>query len=283
MAIQRKSATTNDGVTISYLEGGSGRPLVMLPGWSQTASGFSAQIEAFCRIRKVIALDQRGHGESGKAQNGYRIFRLAKDLHDVITTLDIEDFDFLGHSLGVSVIFAYLMLFQNERPPQRLVLADEPPALLARPDWTDTERENAGSVLASLQDVADFKSAIRSADTPALHAEILRPMFTASIDENKLLEIAAENLKLPRNHAADLLENNCLQDWRSFILTIRLPTLVVAGEASPHPISSLVWITEQIAGARLELIPKSEGGSHFMFMENPGRFNSAVVDFLSAA
>lgn len=37
--------TTSDGVTLRYLEAGSGPPLVMIPGWSQTAAQFKHQIE----------------------------------------------------------------------------------------------------------------------------------------------------------------------------------------------------------------------------------------------
>ena len=29
--------TTNDGVNLHYLEAGSGKPILMIPGWSQTA------------------------------------------------------------------------------------------------------------------------------------------------------------------------------------------------------------------------------------------------------
>ena len=34
--------TTNDGVRLALIEKGSGRPLVLVPGWSQTAQQFAA-------------------------------------------------------------------------------------------------------------------------------------------------------------------------------------------------------------------------------------------------
>src|SRR5262245_10850326 len=36
--------TTNDGVKLHYLEAGSGNPLVMIPGWSQSAIEFKYQL-----------------------------------------------------------------------------------------------------------------------------------------------------------------------------------------------------------------------------------------------
>ncbi|MEO1105169.1 MAG: alpha/beta hydrolase [Pseudomonadota bacterium] len=62
----RKSFTTSDGVTLSYLEAGEGQPFVMIPGWSQTALQWRAQIEAFSKTMRVIAVDMRGHGASDK-------------------------------------------------------------------------------------------------------------------------------------------------------------------------------------------------------------------------
>ena len=44
---------------------------------------------------------------------------------------------------------------------------------------------------------------------------------------------------------------------------------------SPRP-----GFNEQIAGSRLELFGADEGGQHFMFMENPTKFNAVVGEFL---
>jgi len=130
--------------------------------------------------------------------------------------------------------------------------------------------------------LSEFAKAIRAADTAETHADLLAGMFTLVIDRADLIAIAEENLKLPRDHAATLLTDNCIQDWRNVIRAIRLPTLVVAGEASVHPLESQRWIADAIAGAQLEIIPADRGGSHFMFYENPKLFNAAVIRFLTA-
>src|SRR5687768_3424180 len=36
--------TTSDGVNLHYLEAGSGKPILMIPGWSQTAEQFKYQL-----------------------------------------------------------------------------------------------------------------------------------------------------------------------------------------------------------------------------------------------
>ncbi|MGH6902926.1 MAG: alpha/beta fold hydrolase [Geminicoccaceae bacterium] len=69
--------TTSDGVGLYYLEAGSGKPILMIPGWSQTAEQFKHQITGLSDRYRVIAVDMRGHGESDKPEFGYKISRLA--------------------------------------------------------------------------------------------------------------------------------------------------------------------------------------------------------------
>ena len=280
--MQRKSIQIEDGTVLSYLEGGAGRPLIMVHGWSQSAHGFAGQFDALCKTRRVIALDFRGHGESDAPESGYRICRFAKDLFEFTDRLQVTDFDILCHSLGTSVLWAYLEMFGVDRPPRKLVFFDEPAALLARPDWDEQTRLDAGAIIASFDALAQFADNIRQADTASAHAEIMRPMFTPSFPEETLLAVARDNLKLPRRHAATLIEDNCIQDWRSTIKAIRSEVLVIAAEASPHPLQSQRWIASQIPGSQLEVLPAREGGSHFAFLENPDRFNAPVVRFLAA-
>jgi non-heme chloroperoxidase len=54
--------STNDGVKLHYLDQGVWPPLVLLPGWTQPASGFAAQLEALSDTFHCLALDFRGHG-----------------------------------------------------------------------------------------------------------------------------------------------------------------------------------------------------------------------------
>lgn len=280
--MERGAVRTSDGVGLSYLTGGSGHPLIMLCGWSQAATVFQRQFDAMCAVARVFAVDSRGHGESEKPDGGYRISRLAKDLFDLIVALGLEQPDIMAHSLSASVTWSYLSMFGADRPPRRLIFIDEPSALLARPPWSAAERDEAGAIIPTLEALGEFCANVRACDTPERQADLLRGMFTAAVSEDDLLAIARENLKLPRMHAAALLEDNCIQDWRALISTIVQPTLVFAGEASVHPVASQRWIAETVLDGQLEVIPAHEGGSHFLFFENPGRFNERAARFLTA-
>ena len=121
-----------DGVTLHTLEAGAGPPLVMLPGWSQTAEMFREQLAGLSGSRRAIAVDHRGHGRSPAPAGGYRVHRLAADLEQLLRRLEFDRVDLLAHSMGASVLNAYLDLFGPERISS-LVLVDQMPCALREP------------------------------------------------------------------------------------------------------------------------------------------------------
>ena len=135
--------TTNDGVRLSLVEKGRGRPLVLVPGWSQTARQFAAQIDGLADRYRVIAVDMRGHGQSEKPAHGYKIQRLAQDLKDVLDALDLEDAAVAGHSMGSSVLWCYWDLFGAHRIGSAIFI-DQMPAITALPSWSDGGEADRG-------------------------------------------------------------------------------------------------------------------------------------------
>ena len=269
------------GIELNAIDEGSGPPLLMIPGWSQTAAAFGRNIEPLARHRRVVALDMRGHGESDKPATGYRIARLAADLSEAMDALGLADgIDLLGHSMGASVIWSYLDLFGPARL-RRLVLVDQAPMAATPPGWSEAERQRYGSFLPDLASVGAFCAKVRAAISVDAASEILRGMFTDRIPQDDFDWIVGENLKFPREHAADLLFDHLLNDWRDVIQAIRLPALVIGGRASFFDPASQEWIASCNPSAACRIFAAEEGGAHFMFYENPNGFNEAVDQFLT--
>lgn len=270
--------TTSDGVRLRYWEVGAGRPLVLIHGWSQSAEQFRYQMEALGDRYRIIAYDQRGHGESEKPDFGYKLGRLAKDLRDVLEALELRDVAALGHSMGCSVLWSYWDLFGPERL-ERLVFVDEPPFLTSNPVWSQEELEAAGPIFTP-ESAVETCNNLAGPEREATSRAIIGRMVTDAIDPDVKEWIIGRNLRMPDAHAAALLYNHCAQDWRDVIPRVTLPTMVVGGRVSRVPWKSQAWIHEQIPGSRLELFEEDEGGQHFMFIENPEKFNRLVADFV---
>jgi non-heme chloroperoxidase len=270
--------TTNDGVNLHYLEAGSGKPILMIPGWSQTAEQFKYQLAGLSDRYRVIAVDMRGHGESDKPEFGYKISRLAKDVHDIIDALDLQEVNILGHSMGSSVIWNYYDMFGPERL-SKLLLIDQMPMITSNPAWLEEERVNSGAIF-DPQSLYETINALAGPDGVETTRGFIGSMVTKAIPEEEKAWIIERNLTMPRRHAATLLYNHSTQDWRDLIPRIELPTLVVGGRVSTVPWQSQAWIAEQVPGARLEIFEEEDGGNHFMFIEGHEKFNQIVADFV---
>ena len=278
--MNRISIPLKSDISLSALEGGVGHPLIMIPGWSQTAAEWIGNAKAFTSCRRVIALDMRGHGESDKPDHGYRVFRFAQDLHEALEHLDISSVDLMGHSMGCAVIWAYLDLYGPSKI-KRLVLVDQAPCMFPHEDWDAEEKSNYGCFYENSSGVDEFAAAVTSSTNLESTIELLRGLFSERYSEESLRIVAEENLKFPRDHASDLLRDTAFGDWRDVIKRIKLPTLVVGGDGSMFSSASQQWIASQIPESQLEIFSETEGGSHFMFLENPNSFNAKVLSYLA--
>jgi non-heme chloroperoxidase len=275
---RRRTVVTNDGAGLSVIEAGDGRPFVILPAWTNAACEYGPQIENLARDHRVFAVDMRGHGESEKAAHGYRVSRLAADLNDVLTALNLGDVVLMGHSMGCSVIWGYLDLYGPARVGA-LVLVDQAATQLIQPWWSAEERLAFGCGQTP-EELFAMCASLAGPDGERFTDELFTGVFTASFPKSVVQAVVREVLKMPRRHAAELMLDHATRDWRDVIATIRLPTLVVGAEASVFPAESQQWIARQIPGAEVEIFEASDGGSHFMCLENPARFNARVRAFL---
>jgi non-heme chloroperoxidase len=280
--MERRKFVTSDGAALSYGSIGTGPPLVMVHGWSQTADQFRYQFDAFAAHAQVLTYDQRGHGDSERPAHGYRIHRLAMDLRELLESLDVRDAILLGHSMGCSVIWAYLELFGDSRLA-KLILVDEPPCLTINPAWGNQEIAETGALFKAEALVDLCNSLADEGATGAVSDSLMTSMLTPGCPAELRGWMMECNRKMPRPLAAALMRQHAPIDWRDIIQRIRLPSLVVGAEASLAAASSIRWIAKQIPGAILEIFGADEGGSHFMFAENPKKFNRIVLDFLECA
>jgi pimeloyl-ACP methyl ester carboxylesterase len=110
----------NGAVEIAYLDEGEGDPIVLVHGFASSKNVnwvYPAWVSELRKAgRRVIALDNRGHGESGKLYDAaqYDIAIMAGDVLALIDHLQIARADVMGYSLG-SRMTAVLALSQPQR------------------------------------------------------------------------------------------------------------------------------------------------------------------------
>ena len=110
----------HDDVEIAYLDEGEGDPIMLVHGFASTKNVNWVYPTWVSELRKngcrVIALDNRGHGDSAKLYDPaqYSIPIMASDVVALMDHLDIDRADLMGYSLGGRMT-AWLALNAPER------------------------------------------------------------------------------------------------------------------------------------------------------------------------
>ena len=178
-------------------------------------------------------------------------------------------------------MWCYWDLFGGKKI-SKLVFVDQEPFMTINPIWNDAERRTIGAGI-DHKSLFDFVNSLSGINGEEVSCKFIAGRFTSDFDKSNLDWVLSQNLLLPRNHAATLFFNHTTQDWRDVISKINVPTLIITGKASNKPIESQVWINQKILGSQLEIFGKGEGGSHFMFIENPIKFNDIVLKFMRSS
>jgi pimeloyl-ACP methyl ester carboxylesterase len=113
-----------NGIRLHYVEGGAGEPLVLLPSWPQTWWQFSRVLPRLAERYRVLALDLRGMGGSGKPATGYDKKTMASDVHALISHLDLGSVYVAGNDVGAMV--AYGLAANYPEATRKLVMMDTP-------------------------------------------------------------------------------------------------------------------------------------------------------------
>ncbi|MER5636170.1 alpha/beta hydrolase [Kitasatospora sp. NPDC002227] len=246
---------TVDDRRLSYLDfGGPGTPLLALHGHYNEASAFGPLAEAVAPRWRVIALDQRGHGESDRAGSYGRDDYVA-DIAAFHQHLGIGPVAVLGHSLGG--VNAYQYAARHSARVTALIVEDI--GAVVDVDSAFAER---------LPSRAPSRQALAAGIGPA--AEYLACSFRRSPDgwgfSFDLGDTVASQQALNGDHWGDWTAVTC-------------PALLVRGTHSDV----------LTAGHAHEMTARRDGGArlveleagHVVHHDAPARFAAAVTDFLS--
>ncbi|KAA0128432.1 alpha/beta hydrolase [Chryseobacterium sp. SN22] len=98
-----------NGTELHYVDGGSGIPIICLPGWPQTWYSYRNIALPLAEDYRVIVVDIRGMGSSAAPSSGYDKKTMAADIHELILQLGLKQAFVLGHDIGgmVAVSLAY--------------------------------------------------------------------------------------------------------------------------------------------------------------------------------
>jgi len=99
----------HDTIDIAYFDEGEGEPIMLVHGFASTKEMnwvYPGWVTTLTRAgRRVVALDNRGHGQSTKLYDpaDYRMALMAEDVRALLDHLNIERADVMGYSMGARI------------------------------------------------------------------------------------------------------------------------------------------------------------------------------------
>jgi 3-oxoadipate enol-lactonase len=257
------------GVAVSDV--GAGPPVVLLHGLACSRRMWFHQVRVLRSRFRVIAYDQRGHGQTDapSAATDYSARHLARDLVAVLDAFKIERAAIVGFSLGGGPALA-LAASRPERV-SRLVLAD---------------------VGAGADDPVKIESMARQ--WGALIAQGNADELVCEMLRSELFKVYARRNSRRRNHMAALIRATPIDGLRFtlsqvlakrkslFRLTgplksVQVPTLVLVGEYDYVCSKVSRLLAQTIPNASLRIIKAS---GHMAPLEQPAAFTAALCEFL---
>jgi pimeloyl-ACP methyl ester carboxylesterase len=262
-----RSVVSPDGTSIGFSRSGAGRPLVLVHGTSASRSRWEPVLPSLERRFTVYAMDRRGRGSSGDAQE-YSLEREIEDVESVVQAVG-EPLVLLGHSWGgicaleasgsgrITDALEGLILYE---PPIPVGTEIYPPGVLDR--------------LAAL-----LESGEREAVVTTFLAEVVR------VPADQLELMRAEPVWADRVAAAHTLVREVRADdeyrfepdrWRQ----LDLPTLLLLGGDSPPFFGAAIEaLHSALPNGALRVMP---GQQHAAMDTGPELFVHEVVRFVEA-
>lgn len=264
---------TIDGVKIWVNIQGRARPLLMIHGWTMSSRFWKRQKELSDSFQ-VVTIDLRGHGKSHSTLRGHSIPRYARDVHDIITALDLSDVMLMGWSLGGAVVLDYWQQYGHDRLAA-ISIIESAPAPMSHAPW-NTHRYHGRMMENVHTDLAAMSMDRRTYATDFVNAMFL----SGEAPPHAAQWMQAEHLLTSNQTATNIYTDYAQRDYTPVLPTITVPALVVYGRSRHmcYGPSTGRYVAGSIQNSRFVILEKS---GHLPFYEEADEFNATVQQFVN--
>ena len=268
--------------------GGDGRPVVLLHGLASTCRIWDLAAPLLARDFSVIAVDQRGHGDSGKPDHGYDFASVGQDAAALLEGRGIERPVIVGHSWGADV--ALELAVARPDLPQGIVFVDGGTIdASARYDTLDDALLQMAPPDFTGVTPARFMERVMSggqwAELIAQHGEPAQNIILANFET---LEDGTLRAKLSRDNHLRIIEALWEHHPKKLYPQVACPVLMMPARqrANPDAYERTLARSESIAAAE-NLLPKSktvwlEDSIHDVPVQRPGLVAETIREHILA-
>lgn len=267
-------------VVLHYLEWPNSRPLVLLlHGRGLCAQVWRATGDSLSSRYHVLAMDLRGHGDSGKPGN-YAWENVIRDLKDFVETLDLQNLFLVGHSRGAVVAALGGSLIRDRVRGAVLIEPGIPvpdPLAGSHNDRTLATRiaRNRRSVWPNRQAV--FERYSKAEAFRHWRADILWDYLLGGMKD---LDDGQVELKCTPDIEAQLSAAQAPSNLDKLLRAVNFPIRLITSEnPERHPKANPALLQLKEASPRFDHVILKKIG-HFIPQEDPVRLETEIHDFI---
>jgi proline iminopeptidase len=285
-----------NGIMIYYEAFGKGEPLLIVHGGPGASHDyFLPYLLPLARTNRLIFIDERGSGRSGKIEktSDYTVENMVEDVEAVRKELKLGRINLLGHSYGGVLAQAYAFKYQENLSHLILcstfhstkemnevfkrILDKMTPELRTR-----IEKAEKAGLFGHGRDfeknryTSEYMTAAWGEGYfPYLYQNHPDPNYDPIANGNTSWDLYRE---MWGSDGEFVIDGNLKSvEYSDRLSTIKIPTLITAGDNDECDPSLSQEMNRKIAGSKLVIFPKS---GHMTFVDQPSLFITAVDEFL---
>lgn len=241
---------------------GRGKPVLLLHGLLGSWRYWMPTMEALAEHHRTYALDFLGFGDSDKPGKDYSLDSYVEQTRNFLDGLGIAQVSLIGHSLGGVV--ALRMALEHPQRVDKVILVETP--------------IHGGALSATLRAGRNPLARLMGG-TRAMMGVWMRALKRVSAAWTEMYdEIVEDTDKLDYAAVEQAMENLLALDLRPQLARLYTHTLVIFGAKDEFVDPAQAALFDgTVATAQVVVL---EDSRHFPFLDEPGKFNRLVQEFL---
>jgi pimeloyl-ACP methyl ester carboxylesterase len=262
----------SNGVKIRYVTEGTGEPVVLIHGWMADSSMWGRDPSGNTKLNtahtegfQLIALDCRGHGQSGKPHDQKQYgAEMAADVVRLLDHLKIEKAHLIGYSMGAFI--AGKVAATHPKRVLSVVYGGQAPLVAGMKSTGSSEVDIFAKAVDEGRDLGSYIIAVMPAGRPRPTEAQASAMAKFMFGGKDVKALAAAGLSF-----------DGLEVTRKQLRKCKAPVLFIhGGNESDHVKDRVAAVRKLLGRGELKIVA---GGDHSTTLIKP-EFGSALLEFL---
>ncbi len=248
-----------NNLSINYIKKGSGKSVLIIPGWGTTIDVYMSMINSISTYANVYCLDMPGFGKSEEPNEAWNLDLYIDFIIDFIKKQNIKELDLIGHSNGGRIIIKLMSRTNLSFKVRKIILI------------------GSAGIVHKKTFKQKLKIKIFKTGKKIIGCKPMKKVFPNLLGKFQN-HFGSEDYKNASSIMKKCLVKLINEDLKVYLPNIKSPTLLLWGEKdTATPIEDARLMERLIPDAGLVEVKNC---THYVFLEQPMYINNIIKTFL---